>query len=198
MRKIGLTSWIFIGIILGVICGWAIGEPLLVISKPLGTLFLRLLRMVIVPLVFSSIVTGVAGIGNTGNLGRLGGKTLLYYLTTSLLAILTGLVVVNLVRPGVGAELGLEETPASLATGEAGLGDLLMRMIPENPERPCRDHGEPQKPPDSLGKRRKSMAISGIATSTRRADSRRCLPMTPSGSLTWMSTPVATHTETNR
>ncbi len=133
MRKMGLTSWIFIGIILGVFSGWLIGEPLLVVSQPMGTVFLRLLKMVIVPLVFSSIVTGVAGIGSTGRLGRLGGKTMLYYLTTSLLAILTGLMIVNIVKPGVGAQLGLQTPPESIATQGTGIGDLLLRMIPENP-----------------------------------------------------------------
>ncbi len=133
MRKIGLTSWIFIGIILGVLSGWLIGEPLLAVSQPLGTIFLRLLKMVIVPLVFSSIVTGVAGIGSTSRLGRLGGKTLLYYLTTSLLAILTGLLIVNLIKPGVGAELGLQAPPSSITAEGTGIGDLFMRMIPENP-----------------------------------------------------------------
>lgn len=124
---------IFIGIILGVLCGWLIGKPLLVVSKPLGTVFLTLLKMVIVPLIFSSIVTGIAGIGNTGNLGRMGGKTILYYLTTSLLAILTGLVVVNIFKPGVGAELGLEAAPETVGAEETGLLDVFIRMIPENP-----------------------------------------------------------------
>ena len=102
-------------------------------SRPLGTVFLTLLKMVIVPLVFSSIVAGVSGIGSTGRLGRLGGKTLIYYLTTSLLAILTGLVIVNYIKPGVGAELGLAAMPQAVAAAEGGIGDFLRRMIPDNP-----------------------------------------------------------------
>lgn len=99
----------------------------------MGTVFLTLLKMVIVPLIFTSIVTGVAGIGTTGGLGRLGGKTLVYYLTTSLFAILTGLIVVNIVKPGVGAELGLKTIPQEIGTEQTGILDLFIRMIPENP-----------------------------------------------------------------
>ena len=67
----------------------------------LGALFLNALKMIIVPLIVSSIITGIAGIGGRRGLGRLGGRTVLYYLSTSLLAILVGLVIVNLLTPGI-------------------------------------------------------------------------------------------------
>ena len=67
----------------------------------LGTLFMNALKMLIVPLVMSSIITGVAGISDGNAMGRLGGKTLLYYLTTSLLAIIVGLAMVNIMNPGL-------------------------------------------------------------------------------------------------
>ncbi|HUU28596.1 MAG TPA: dicarboxylate/amino acid:cation symporter [archaeon] len=139
LRRIGLTGWIFIGILLGVLCGWSIGKPLLVVSRPMGTIFLTLLKMVIVPLIFSSIVTGVAGLGSTGRLGRMGGKTMLYYLSTSFVAILTGLVLVNIIKPGVGAELGLEIVPQEIGVEQAGILDMLIRMIPENPVKAATD-----------------------------------------------------------
>ena len=90
--------------------------------------------MVIVPLIFTSIVTGVSGIGGGKSLGRIGAKTFLYYLTTSLFAIIIGLTLTNLVQPGNGVNLGLQEsfdhsklqTPGSPA-------DILIRMIPLNP-----------------------------------------------------------------
>jgi Na+/H+-dicarboxylate symporter len=106
---------------------------LLAISEPMGTVFLTLLKMVIVPLVLSSIITGVAGIGDTKKLGRIGVKTLLYYLTTSLSAILTGLLIVNIFKPGVGAELGLEPLKEEVAVQGTGVLDILLRMIPSNP-----------------------------------------------------------------
>lgn len=115
------------------ICGRLIGEPLLIVSRPISDMFLTLLKMVIVPLVFSSIATGVSGIGSTGRLGWLGAKTIFYYLTTSLIAILTGLAIVNIIKPGIGAELGLEAMPQSLSTGGTSVSEFLLRMIPENP-----------------------------------------------------------------
>lgn len=110
----------------------------------LGQTFLRALRMVIVPLIVGSIVTGVASVGASRNLGRLFGKTFGWYITTSLLAILIGLLLVNLVRPGlvdgqpVGASLGLTELPTEMAAELGGRGatdlvGILQRMIPTNP-----------------------------------------------------------------
>jgi Na+/H+-dicarboxylate symporter len=110
----------------------------------LGTLFLRALKMVIVPLLAGSIISGVAGVGAKRGLGRLFGKTFGWYVTTSMLAILTGLVLVNLVQPGladgepVGQRMGLEAPTADLAAKleGRGAGDLVLivqRMIPENP-----------------------------------------------------------------
>jgi len=90
-RKIPLTVWIFIGIIFGVLTGLIFGQPLVPVTSAIGDLFLRLLKMVIVPLIFTSITSGVLGIGTSRNLGRLGLKTIAYYVTSSLIAILTGL-----------------------------------------------------------------------------------------------------------
>ncbi|MFQ5650223.1 MAG: dicarboxylate/amino acid:cation symporter [bacterium] len=101
----------------------------------LGTVFLRGLRMIIVPLIVSSIISGVTSIGSAQNLGRLGLKTFVYYVTTSLLAILTGLFLVNLIEPGVAAEVGLRATPGQLAANAQKLGDTILGIIPTNPLR---------------------------------------------------------------
>lgn len=98
----------------------------------LGDLFIRSLKMVIVPLVFTSIVSGVTNIGSGKNLGRIGLKTLTYYLSTSLLAILTGLILVNLFRPGIGMDMEIRKGTLELPEGSAKINDLLVRMIPEN------------------------------------------------------------------
>lgn len=110
----------------------------------LGALFLNALKMIIVPLIVSSIVTGVAGIGGGRGLGRLGGKTVLYYLSTSLLAILVGLLIVNLLSPGIvdgrpaGEILGLssENTAAVAEKVEGrGVGDIVgvvLSIVPPN------------------------------------------------------------------
>ena len=108
-----------------------------------GQLFLAALKMLIVPLITASIITGIAGIGSGAGFGRLGGKTLLYYFTTSLLAIITGLLLVNLIVPGqldgqpVKDLLGLT-ADVSTIVGNAegrGAGDFMtvfQRMVPPN------------------------------------------------------------------
>ena len=107
-------------------------------------MFLNALKMIIVPLIVSSIITGIAGIGGRGTVGRLGWKTLLYYLTTSLLAILVGLAAVNIMQPGiVDGEpakdiVALDETDlSSIEQRVAGKGagdvvEIFIRMIPTN------------------------------------------------------------------
>ena len=107
--------------------------------RRLGGLFLRLLKMVAVPLIITSLASGVLGLGGTGSIGRMFSRTLGYYFATSLLAIVTGLVVVNIVRPGLrGGGLPVAAAEAAGAQAAAqGLGDVLFAqveaMIPENP-----------------------------------------------------------------
>ena len=109
----------------------------------LGTLFLNGLKMLIVPLIASSIIVGVSGIGGEGGLGRLGLRTLVYYIVTSLLAILTGLGLVNLVRPGIiGGQparnvIGLTGSVQAVAAhvhgrGMADVVGIFLRMVPTN------------------------------------------------------------------
>ncbi len=98
----------------------------------MGQLFLRGLQMIIVPLIVTSIVSGVTNIDNAQNLGKLGLKTILYYITTSLFAILVGLTLVNLFQPGVGADLGLKKEVEGLSAASGGIGNILLRMVPTN------------------------------------------------------------------
>ncbi len=97
-----------------------------------ANIFMSLLKMLIVPLVLSSVVTGVAGIAGGKEFGRLGAKTMGYYMLTSFLAIVTGLLVINLTQPGVGANLNLP-MPDNFAPGEGmSFVDILLRMVPQN------------------------------------------------------------------
>ncbi|WJW74493.1 dicarboxylate/amino acid:cation symporter [Thiohalobacter sp. IOR34] len=123
--------------------GGLLGVSFYAVYEFLGTLFMNALKMLIVPLIMASIVSGVAGIGQGGALGRLGGKTLLYYATTSLMAILIGLLLVNLVQPGVvdGQPardlIGLSEDSSEVAArvegkGAADVVEIFLRMVPPN------------------------------------------------------------------
>ncbi len=139
LRKLSLTHYIFLGIILGVIAGRIFGENILPIADPMANIFLRLLRMAIMPLIITSIISGVLSVETGKGLGSLGLKTFLYYITSSLFAIVTGLFLVNIFRPGVGANIELQHAPEKIAVAEKSIGDLLFRIIPENPFRAIAD-----------------------------------------------------------
>jgi proton glutamate symport protein len=149
--KLPKLHWqILIAIVLAGIAGWLAGETATIATVRwysvfdfFGTLFINALKMLIVPLISSSIIVGVAGIGSSGNLGRLGGKTLLFYALTTLAAILVGLILVNLVKPGIADGQPVRELLALQAdtgdlierVGERGAGDIVeifQRMVPTN------------------------------------------------------------------
>ncbi|MFO7998878.1 MAG: dicarboxylate/amino acid:cation symporter [Bacteroidales bacterium] len=131
MGKIQLHWQILIALILSILFGVWFTDYVPYVTW-MGDIFLRALRMIIVPLIFSSIVSGVTGLGSAENLGRMSLKTLLYYLTTSLFAILTGLVLVNLIKPGVGADLGLSAAVEGLDVAGDSFGQTLLKIIPTN------------------------------------------------------------------
>lgn len=97
----------------------------------LGILFMRALKMLIIPLVFSSIVSGVAGIGSASGLGRITLKTLSFYIISSLVAIVTGLVLVNIFNPGMDMGLVASQTTEGLA-GLSSFRESLLSIIPDN------------------------------------------------------------------
>jgi len=156
MRKLALHWQILIAIVLAVVVGTFVksgttedfapnifGVPFVTIFDYIGQIFLNALRMIIVPLITSSIIVGVAGIGSGGNLGALGGKTLLFYVTTTLAAILIGLFVINTIQPGyidgqpakdaLSLTASVDEVVAQV--GDRGVGDVadvFVRMIPPN------------------------------------------------------------------
>jgi proton glutamate symport protein len=153
MKNLALHWQILIAIILATVIGTATGTDaglfgvsFYAVYAFIGTLFLNALKMIIVPLVLSSIITGISGIGGSDSLGRLGGKTILFYATTSLLAILVGLVMVNITNPGMvdgapaGEQLHLTIDQASLAEvaekvegrGVSDISEVFLRMIPTN------------------------------------------------------------------
>jgi len=122
---------IVLGTAAGIALGAALGPDVRAL-QPLGDLFLRLLRMVVVPLIFSSLVVGTAGLGDAARVGRLGAKALAYYLATSAAAIAVGLVAVNAIRPGAGLRLPLP-APSPVPEPPRGLAEMLLAIVPENP-----------------------------------------------------------------
>lgn len=150
MNRLKLHWQILIALLLAAIAGTLAGTDAALFGVTfysvfdfIGTLFLNALKMLIVPLVVSSIIVGIAGIGSGGAFGRLGMKTLLYYLTTSLFAILVGLVIVNTLAPGmVDGEpakhlIGLSEDAGDVVAKVEGKGtgdlvEVFLRMVPTN------------------------------------------------------------------
>ena len=101
---------------------------------PLGDIFIRLLKMIIVPIIFTSIVSGVSSVSKSQNIRSLGLKTILYYMSTSLMAIVIGLFLANTIKPGVGFSVDSSSIKAKeLLEAPAGILDMIYRIIPLNP-----------------------------------------------------------------
>ncbi len=98
----------------------------------MGDLFLRALSMIIVPLILLSITTGVASVGSSGNLGRIGLKTIGFYILSTLAAILTGFILVSLIKPGTGADLGFKAPVVGIVDASDSFGQTLVKIIPQN------------------------------------------------------------------
>lgn len=106
--------------------------------EPVGQIFIKLLKMLIVPLVVASMIMGVARVGDIRRLGSLGGKTFAFYVLTTFASVLVGLVAVNIIRPGVGGSSLGGEVPDVVRT-PVTVGSILLNMIPENPIRAAAD-----------------------------------------------------------
>ena len=98
----------------------------------IGILFMRALKMLIIPLILSSIISGVTNIGNGDNLGRIGLKTITYYIFTSTFAIITGLILVNLFKPGIGVDTNFVESAEGFIKTQSNIGETLLHIIPVN------------------------------------------------------------------
>ena len=142
MKSIKLHWQIIICMILGTISGIFFNQlgnyennAVYTVILLLGDIFIRLLKMVIVPLIFTSIIMGISSIKDQSKIGRLGFKTLIYYVCTSLMAILIGLTLANVIQPGIGAapidQVGAFDTTKLSST--SSILDILKRMIPLNP-----------------------------------------------------------------
>jgi Na+/H+-dicarboxylate symporters len=135
-----LTLYIIIGLVLGLIVGYSVHEGYHTgaakVADALGivtTVFLRLIKMIIAPLVFSTLVVGVAKLGDLGAVGRVGGKALLWFIFASVLSLTLGLIMVNLFRPGdalVGKVVLDAATTPGLATSSLTLKEFVTHLVP--------------------------------------------------------------------
>lgn len=131
-KKMQLSTKVFIGFGLGIILGVVLKEKAVVL-KPFGDLFLNLIKMLVVPLVFFSIISGVTNMGNIKKLKKVGTKTLLFYIVTSAISGVIGLIVANIMKPGVGFEFGLIEKGAVQVAEVPNFFDTLVSLVPTNP-----------------------------------------------------------------
>lgn len=134
-NKLGLSSKIFIGLILGVFLGMAIqfmqlNALLTYIIQPTGTIFLNLMKMVIVPLILCTLVSSMTHVGDMNRLGVIGKKTLLYYMGTTLMAAFIGMSLALFIKPGMGITLEIGQANIPEATP---LMQMLVDIVPTNP-----------------------------------------------------------------
>jgi len=133
-KGLGLSAQIFIALILGVVFGYIFptyGQAL----KPIGDAFIRMIKMIVVPLIFSSLVMGIAGTGDFKKLGRLGAKAIIWFECATTLALAVGLVVANVFKPGVGVAIATgADTSAIAAAGKTTIDmtQMLVNIIPTN------------------------------------------------------------------
>jgi proton glutamate symport protein len=131
-RGISLSNQIFIGLFIGIAAGWWINghDPAMADNiKPFSDLFLRLIKMLIAPLLFATLVTGIAGAGHFSSVGRMGLRSLIYFEVVTTLALIIGLLAVNILKPGVGVVL----TPGADAgiTAQAQTWQqMLLHLVP--------------------------------------------------------------------
>jgi len=143
MRRAKATTWIFFGMVAGIVVGWMCHQllPTPESAKTVAgyislvtDIFLRLIKMIIAPLVFSTLVVGIAHMGDTKAIGRIGIKTMVWFISASLLSLLLGLILVNILQPGAALNLPLPDASASstLKTSSLSLKEFITHLVPRS------------------------------------------------------------------
>ena len=131
-RRLPLWQQILVGLVLGTLVGSLLGERAAWLA-PIGDLFINAIKMLIVPLVFSTLVVGITGMRDPQAMGRIGLRTVAIYLLTTAFAIALGLLLSTLIQPGTGVSMSLGATDAPAAQDAPGLSDILVGLVPTNP-----------------------------------------------------------------
>ena len=130
MRRLSLTAWIFIGMAAGIALGIA-APGFAVRLSPVSNIFLRLIRSIIAPLIFGTLVYGIAGAGDLKRMGRIGLKAIVYFEAVTTVALFLGLAAVNLVRPGAGMTLA-PSSDAALPQNQQSAGTIIEHVFPSS------------------------------------------------------------------
>jgi len=126
-----LLYLMLIGISMGGLCGWVFGKEMLIVEW-IGEMFLDTLKMLVIPLIVSSMIVGITGLGDIRKVGKAGTITLIYFLSTSGIAVVAGIIVVNIMQPGLGVEL-ITDIPEKVAGKESiGITDILKSFVTPN------------------------------------------------------------------
>ena len=131
LKKNNLTSWIFISMVIGAEIGhdWpAIGANLKVVSD----IFLRMIKTIIAPLLFSTLVVGIAGHADMKQVGRMGWKSIVYFEIVTTIALVIGLIAINISKAGVGIDLAAADTAQKVAVAKQSWQDIVLHTFPEN------------------------------------------------------------------
>ena len=130
---LGLPMQMMYGLVLGVVVGTMVSSEFgATYLQPLGQLFIRLIRMVVVPLVVATLIAGSAGLGNASKIGKIAVKTILFFAVTTAIAVTIGLIVANIMEPGTGLTISVEGLKAKAAAAPA-LSKVLLDIVPINP-----------------------------------------------------------------
>nr|WP_315466966.1 dicarboxylate/amino acid:cation symporter [uncultured Undibacterium sp.] len=139
-KRLNLTSYIIFGLILGIVIGYFVNANM---AKPtdfadamslITTMFLRLIKMIIAPLVFSTLVVGIAKMGDVNEVGRVGGKALGWFIIASLISLTLGLIMVNIFRPGdaMHAMLPASDAVSGIATTNLSMKEFITHLVPSS------------------------------------------------------------------
>ena len=134
LKQRSLSTYIVLALVLGVVVG-AVSPDLGLAMKPLGDIFIRMIKMIVVPLIFFSLIMGIAGTGDFSKLGRLGGKAILWFEVATTVALVVGLLVVNLIEPGMGVHIQQGMTDAVQKIADHKPLDhiqMIVNIVPTN------------------------------------------------------------------